>query len=109
MLGGRTTDGKPLAPLANFSMHYFGSGIVSSDYFGIFAKKFAILAGADEKFVGIMSQGTSGDAWWGDYSKPAAKKWTIDEYSEGLAKIAFEAYRNIQYRDDVPLLMKETQ
>ncbi|HEV8292997.1 MAG TPA: LamG-like jellyroll fold domain-containing protein, partial [Tepidisphaeraceae bacterium] len=107
MLAVQTTDGKPLALLANFSMHYFGSGIVSSDYFGIFAKKFVVLAGADDKFVGIMSQGCSGDAWWGDYSKPAAKKWTIDEYSEGMAKIAFEAYRSIEYGDDAPLAMKE--
>src|SRR6185436_12063540 len=96
MLSVQTADGKPLALLANFSMHYFGSGIVSSDYFGIFAKKFATLANADENFVGIMSQGTSGDAWWGDYSKPAAKKWTIDEYADGLAKIAFDAYGGIQ-------------
>ncbi|HEV8605500.1 MAG TPA: LamG-like jellyroll fold domain-containing protein, partial [Tepidisphaeraceae bacterium] len=107
MLAMQGIDGKPMALFANFSMHYFGSGMVSSDYFGIFAKKFADLASADEKFVGIMSQGTSGDGWWGDYSKPVAKKWTIDEYSEGMAKIAFEAYRGIEYRDDVPLAMKE--
>ncbi|HEV8377277.1 MAG TPA: hypothetical protein VGP99_00385, partial [Tepidisphaeraceae bacterium] len=107
MLAVQDTEGKPLALLANFSMHYFGSGIVSADYFGIFAKKFAALASADENFVGIMSQGTSGDAWWGDYSKPAAKKWTIDEYSEGLARIAFEAYRGIEYRDEAPLAMEE--
>jgi putative membrane-bound dehydrogenase-like protein len=109
LLSLQTTDGKPLALLANFSMHYFSSGIVSSDYFGIFAKKFATLANADENFVGIMSQGTSGDAWCGDYSKPAAKTWTIDEYSQGMAQLAFDACRNIEYRDDIPLAMKETK
>src|ERR1051325_7608964 len=109
LLSVQTTDGKPLALLANFSMHYFGSNIVSADYFGLFAKKFAALAKTDDQFVGIMSQGCSGDAWWGDYSKPAAKKWTIDEYSEGLAKIAFEAYRKIEYRDDRTLGMAETK
>src|SRR2546429_7188940 len=54
-----------------------------------------------------MSQGTSGDAWWGDYSRSAAKKWTIDEFSQGMAQIAFDAYRGIEYHDDAPLAMKE--
>src|SRR5262245_5497907 len=34
VLSVRTADDKPLAVLANFSMHYFGSTPVSADYFG---------------------------------------------------------------------------
>jgi hypothetical protein len=50
--------GKPLAILANFSMHYFaGVKAISSDYFGRFASNLVDMLDADEHFVGIMSHG----------------------------------------------------
>src|SRR5688572_19082005 len=63
LLSVQTADRKPLAALANYSMHYFGSPILSADYFGMFAAKFGEMIGADASFVGMMSQGTSGDMW----------------------------------------------
>ena len=60
-------DGRPLAVLGNFSVHYSGGyagGLVSADYFGVYAKclEEKLSAGnAAAPFVGIMSNGTSGD------------------------------------------------
>jgi neutral ceramidase len=60
----QSADGKPLALLANYSLHYVGGvgpGHISADYFGAFAVKIGQLLGAGPEFVGIMSNGTSGD------------------------------------------------
>src|SRR5262249_33118434 len=77
LLALRTLDDKPLAVLANFSMHYFGSGIVSSDYFGPFCDKLAKKIGGG---LAVMSQGTSGDLMWMDYGSPE-NKVTLHHYS----------------------------
>lgn len=106
----QTPSGKPIALMANYSMHYFGTGPVSADYFGKFVTAIAgkIGAGNDPAFVGIMSQGTSGDLHWMDYSKPKTDM-TIDRYAEEMAAKAFEAYGKIAYRDDISLAMAETE
>ena len=63
----RVPLGRPLALLANYSLHYVGgvgSGDLSADYFGAFADGIQQLLGADRQdppFVGIMSNGTSGE------------------------------------------------
>ncbi|MFC7523976.1 neutral/alkaline non-lysosomal ceramidase N-terminal domain-containing protein [Parapedobacter sp. GCM10030251] len=63
----QATNGRPIALLANYSLHYVG-GVpkhhISADYFAIFADRIQELLGADRQevpFVGIMSNGTSGD------------------------------------------------
>ncbi|NQT84437.1 DUF1028 domain-containing protein, partial [bacterium] len=102
-------DGTPVALLANYSMHYFGSPALSADYYGRFAEKFKRLIGADDAdppFVGIMSQGTSGDLHWMDYSRPRDAQ-NIDSFAEAVARVAFEAYKKIQHRDWAPLVMRE--
>jgi hypothetical protein len=105
----QTPAGKPIALMANYSMHYFGTGPVSADYFGKFVTSIAgkIGAAGDSEFVGIMSQGTSGDQHWMDYSKPKTDI-TIDRYADEVAAKAFEAYGKIEYRDDISLAMAET-
>lgn len=57
-------DGEWIALLANYSLHYVGdwpNGAISADYFGVFAAHLAGVLGAGEDFVGMMSNGTSGD------------------------------------------------
>lgn len=60
-------DGQPMALLANYSLHYVGgtgANEVSADYFGIFSNRISELLGvtkASKPFVGMMSNGTSGD------------------------------------------------
>jgi hypothetical protein len=106
LLAVQSLDGRPIAVLANYSMHYFGAEAISADYFGLFARIFAELAGADANFVAIMSQGTSGDLQWRDYSSPPSNI-KIEKYAEEMARVAFEAYKKIKYQDYVTLAMAE--
>ncbi|MFW6169402.1 MAG: hypothetical protein ACODAD_02850, partial [Planctomycetota bacterium] len=77
LISFQAADGRPLAVLANFSMHYFGGvKALSSDYFGLFCEQLESRVPADRNqddppFVGIMSHGCSGDIWRRDYTKPA--------------------------------------
>jgi len=106
LLAVQAPDGKPLAVLANYSMHYITSDLLSSDYFGRFAGHLAEKLGAGAAFVGIMSQGTSGDLWAGDYGAPA-QPLHYDTYAKEMADIAATAMKKIEWRDSAPLKMAE--
>jgi hypothetical protein len=105
----QSADGKPLAVLANFSMHYFGDKDISADYFGLFAEGLKQRIDPQGGMVGIMSHGCSGDIYRVDYKVPEKDrpKPTIDEYTQGLLDIAMKAYAQIEYRSDVDVAMAE--
>ncbi len=105
----QTKEGRPLAVLANFSMHYFGDKDISADYFGLFSEGLKQRIDPEGKMVGIMSHGCSGDIYRTDYTVPEKDrpKPTIDEYTQGLLDIAMKAYAGIQHGDDVPIAMAE--
>ncbi|RYE31296.1 MAG: hypothetical protein EOP42_10800 [Sphingobacteriaceae bacterium] len=53
-----------LSLLGNYSMHYVGdweNGTISSDYFGEFSDQLTKKLNADDNFVGMLSNGTSGE------------------------------------------------
>jgi hypothetical protein len=109
VLAVQSLDGSPLALFANYSQHYYESPLLSSDYYGRFAKHIAGLLGAGSQslpFVGIMSQGTSGDLMWMDYGSPR-RFIGYDAYAREVAERAREAYRGIVWHDWVPLRMAE--
>jgi hypothetical protein len=110
VLAVRTTDGQPLAVLANYSQHFFGAAQVSADYYGHFCKHLARLLGqpgeGNSPFVCAMSQGTSGDLMWMDYGAPK-KSLTLDGYAEAVAQYAARAVSQVQYQAHVPLGMVE--
>jgi len=109
LLAVQTPDGRPVAVLANFAMHYFGAPAVSADYYGLFADKLGPLLGATNgapAFVGILSQGTSGDQHWMDYAQ-ARRPMSRDAYAGELARLAANAYRDILFQDWVPLAMRQ--
>lgn len=106
LLAIQAWDGKPLAALANYSMHYFGAPAVSADYYGLFAAKLGEYLGAPDSFVGIMSQGTSGDQHWMDYRHPK-REVTMDRYASELARIAATAYQTATFSDSPSLAMQE--
>jgi hypothetical protein len=111
LLSIQSQDGKPLALLANYSMHYFGSPFVSSDYYGLFATDIARRIGAGSgngPFVAMMSQGTSGDQMWMDYSKPKTAV-TLEAYAAAVTDVVYRAYQKIQYRTPVTLAMAEAK
>ena len=109
LLAIQSPEGRPVAVLANFAMHYFGSPALSADYDGVFAAKLGPLLGATNgapAFVGIMAQGTSGDQHWMDYSRAAAAV-TREQYAEQLAQRAADAYKAIQFQEWAPLAMRQ--
>lgn len=117
VLSIRSTDNRPIAVLGNYAMHYFGSPLVSGDVCGRFGVALRSLISTDEldaakntkpPFVGILSQGTSGDIMWMDYSQ-LKNDPGLDPYTMALAKNAKRLIDTIEYRDWVPLEMAETK
>ena len=110
-LSVQTADGRPLSVLANFSMHYFsGHPGVSADYAGFFSESLAKrVAPKDEAFVGMLSQGTSGDLWWGDYSLEKRRDWSMQEYTDQLVEKVVNRLAKLNYSTDVPLGMAEVR
>ncbi len=112
ILSVQSTGGQPIALLANYSMHYVvGAKSVTADYFGQFAEQMKRLITpekVDPPFVGIMSQGTSGDLGWQDPSKPR-QQTTIHDYANAIAQVAYRTYQQIQYHDWVPIAMSEAK
>ena len=105
-------DDTPLCVMANLSMHYFsGSPGFSAGYFGEVARLLEARIGkvggkASPGFVGIMSQGTSGDLHWMDYSKPR-RSIARQQYAEDVAERALQAWKTIEHRSNVTLAMAE--
>lgn len=110
ILSVQTLDGRPLALLGNYSTHYAGAPALSADYFAVFASEIGRLIGADgdnPRFVGIMSNGTSGDANCNDYMRSERRKYDHVSVGHDVARAAFKAYKTIEYHDWVPLEMRE--
>ena len=115
----KSPNGRPIAALANFSMHYFsGVEALHPDYFGLFCNGFQEHVTKDPTppdtksppFVAIMSHGCSGDIWRRDYNKPAdapLQSPTVTEYTDGLLKIALDAFHSVKYSPATELAMAE--
>ena len=113
ILAFQSPAGRPIALLANYSMHYVGvpAATLSADYYGHFAAKLEQLAGAregDRPFIAMMSQGTSGDQHWMDYSRPR-KPMDAETYAGQITALVSDAWRRITYRDSITLAMSETR
>ncbi len=117
----QTLDGDPIALLANYSLHYVGGtgrGEVSADYYGMFANRIGELLGVNPSpqrppFVGIMTNGTSGDI--NNIHWDAEKRETLPPYvkmksvADNLAAASFEAIKNVPYRDWVSLAAEQEE
>lgn len=108
----RSTSGRPLALLANYSLHYVGGvrpGDVSADYFGYFADFIAEKLGARNQaipFVAMMSNGTSGDINNINFRARSPRKERYEkmqEVAEKLASRVHEGLDGLNYQDWVPL------
>jgi neutral ceramidase len=119
ILSVQHADGRPLAVLANYGLHYVGgtgAGAISADYFGAFADRLAARLAAplqDPPFVGLMANGTSGDINNVDYGRPAGPPAPpyvrINEVAGRLAEAAEQVYRKIKHEPWVPLAMAESE
>jgi hypothetical protein len=108
----QSTDGRPLALLANYSLHYVGGvkkGDISADYFGIFSEQIGELLGrdADEpKMVAMLSNGTSGDVNNINFRERHTRREPYEkmtQVAELVASRVKEAHQTIQFHDWVPL------
>lgn len=116
-LSVQSLTGRPIALLANYSLHYVGGvPALSADYFAMFAERMATLLGADKNdppFVGIMSNGTSGNINNVNFGKAGPGKKETGEQArlvaESVAKAAFDAYQSIKHRDGVSLKMAQKE
>jgi len=62
VLSVRDTSDKPVSLLANYSLHYVGDmPPLSADYYGVFGEVIRQKLAANDGFVGILSNGTSGN------------------------------------------------
>ena len=108
----QATGGRPIALHANYSLHYVG-GVgpdhISADYFGAFADRIQALLGADRvepPFVGIMSNGTSGDVNNNNYGGAPVKRKPYEQIKAVAEDVAQEVARmckTLSYHDWVPL------
>lgn len=117
ILSVQSPEGRPIALLANYSLHYVG-GVqpLSADYFGAFAERIAVLLKADKAnppFVGIMSNGTSGDINNINFAAAAPGKMADGEkmriVADSVAQAALAAYQKIEHRPWVQLAMAERE
>jgi hypothetical protein len=109
------SDKRPLALLANYSLHYVGGNpAISADYFAAFASDIAErLKAGDNRyrdkpaFVGILSNGTSGDVNNVDFSGPAPPRRQPGEKIKAVAAsvsaAALKAYERIEFHPHVTL------
>jgi neutral ceramidase len=113
-LSVQSAAGRPIALLANYSLHYVGGvrgGDISADYFGVFAEQIRKLLNAenqDPPFVGILSNGTSGNINNINFRPdPQAKRYKPYEkmriVANEVAAEVFKAYQSVDHKDWVSL------
>lgn len=118
-LSVQSPDGRPRAFLANYSLHYVGGtgGDLSADYFGAFAERIGQLLKADTAarpaFVGIMSNGTSGDVNNVNFGLTMPPKFQPFEklklVANSVALAALAAHEKVEYRTNTSIAMRETE
>lgn len=114
ILSLKTKEGKHIALLANYSLHYVGGyPAISADYFGAFAEQIGILLDADRSFVGIMSNGTSGDVNNVNFAgMPPGRREPGEQIrvvASSVAKAAHKALGNIKYKTHVSLASEQKE
>jgi hypothetical protein len=118
LISFQSLSGRPIAVLANFSMHYF-SGVepLNADYYGLFCEGLKNALSPTETrdhppFVALMSHGCSGDIWRRDYTRKPPypdQNWTVTSYAGDMVRIAESGLKSIQYNANADLAMAEVR
>ena len=118
-LSVQSPEGQPRAFLANYSLHYVGGtgGDLSADYFGAFAERIGQLLKADNSgktpFVGLMSNGTSGDVNNVNFGLTMPPKYEPFEklklVANSVATAAVAAHQKAEYHATTSIAMRETE
>lgn len=106
-------EGKPIGVMGNYSLHYVGgvpNGHISADYFAIFGDRIQELLEADRQdppFVGILTNGTSGDInninWPGPRGDRYPAYGKMRYVANDVAEKVFDVYQNLEFQNWVPL------
>ncbi len=114
----QSLKGRPIGLLANYSLHYVG-GVprdhISADYFAVFADRIQELIKADRQdppFVGIMSNGTSGDVNNINFRGPAEKHEPYAKMrivANDVATEVMRVYQTVQYKNWVQLRAAQSE
>ena len=117
-LSVQSMEGRSIAVLANYSLHYVGGGTaraITADYFGMFADSLQRLLKADRQdppFVGIMSNGTSGDInnierFVTPPPRESRRRYApwekMREVADLCAQRVFDAHAGLHFRSDITL------
>lgn len=117
-LSVQSLEGRPISIMANYSLHYVG-GVpkdhLSADYFAVFADRIQELLKADRQdppFVGMMTNGTSGDVNNVNFrgpseSHPPYAKMRI--VANDVADEVLRVYQSVQYHDWLPLNAQQSE
>lgn len=107
----KTPQGRPIAVLANYSLHYIGGvpgGHISADYFGAFSEKLKRALDVSDggaEFVALFSNGTSGDI---NNINPKERKQSkpyeqINKVAEDLVEKTIYMLYSMNYRTNADL------
>ncbi len=108
----QATGGRPIALLANYSLHYVGGvprGHVSADYFGYFCRALTRKMGADHQevpFVAMLSNGTSGDINNINFRARSPRRPPYEKMKEVGDKVAtrvYDALSSLEYQSTAKL------
>ncbi len=114
------TNGRPLALLANYSLHYcggLGPGTISADYYGMFCDRIQQLLEADRQdppFLAAMANGTSGNINNVDFRGPdrSGRQPPFGQMrvvANAAAEAVHRALEKVRYRDWVALKTAQTE
>lgn len=114
-------DQRPISVLANYSLHYVGGNpAISADYYGVFAEEIGnrlkagdARYGGKAAFVGILSNGTSGNINNVNYGLSLRHKRTAGEQlkmvANSVADAAAAAFEAIKWQKEVTLDSEEAE
>ena len=114
----QSAEGKPLAVLGNYSLHYVGgvpNGHISADYFAVFADRLQELLKADRQdppFVGMLSNGTSADVNNINFRGPAERHPPYAKMrivAHDVADEVLKVYKSVKHHDWVQLRAAQTE
>ncbi len=113
-----STQGRPIAVLTNYWLHYVGGvprGEISADYFGAFCDRLQQLLGADRQdppFVGLLANGPCGDVNNIDILGPVQKHAPYEKIrlvANDLAREVMRVRATIRHHDWVELKAAQTE
>jgi len=111
----RNQQQKSVAMFANYGLHYVGgipSDQLSADYFGEFARQIQSHLQAEASFVGMMSNGASGDVNNYQFREPRESKpkfIRVQEVASAVVKKFATVEDDISYRSDMKIQMIEQE